>query len=285
MERIDAHCHFWDPARGDYGWLDTGPPELDPLRRVFTPEQLAGLNGQRRVVAVQAAESLAETRYLLGLAETHPEIAGVVGWVDLTRAESLADLQDLCGNPYFKGVRPMLQDLPENDWILTRPVPAVVRAILDRGLCFDALVLTRHLPHLATFVRAYPGLPVIIDHCAKPRMDGPPDPDWRSGLATLSAFPNVHCKLSGLLTELPAWLHQPEAALAAMRPIVAEVLHRFGPDRLVWGSDWPVLTLVAQHAVWEQLTDRLLEGLTGSERQAILGGNAITFYGLEKDTR
>ncbi|WP_333814275.1 amidohydrolase family protein [Tabrizicola sp.] len=283
MIRIDAHCHFWDPARGDYGWLDAGPPALDPLRRVFTPDDLAGLNGTRRVVAVQAADSVAETRYLLDLAALNPQIAGVVGWVDLARPETTETLADLARNPRLKGIRPMLQDLPEDDWILTRPAPATLRAVQDLGLRFDALVLTRHLPHLARFTASWPDLPLIIDHCAKPRMDSP-QPAWAEGMAAMAAFPHVHCKLSGLMTELPEALRQPEIALAAMRPVVDQVLHLFGPDRLLWGSDWPVLTLAATHQVWEQLTDRLLEGLTPTERAAILGGNAITFYGLEGDT-
>lgn len=282
--RIDAHCHFWDPARGDYGWLHSGPPALDPLRRIFTPDDLAPLNHNRPVVAVQAADSVAETRYLLDLAARHPRIAGVVGWVDLTRSETIEILADLARNPRFKGIRPMLQDLAEDDWITTRPDATVLRTVQDRGLRFDALVLTRHLPHLARFTAAWPDLPMVIDHCAKPRMDQL-DTAWRNGMAAMAAFPHVHCKISGLMTELPDALRQPEAALTAMRPVVDEVLRLFGPDRLLWGSDWPVLTLAASHQVWEQLTDRLLEGLTPGERQAILGGNAAKFYGLEEETR
>lgn len=283
--RIDAHCHFWDPARGDYVWLDAGPPALDPLRRIFSPDDLAALNQKRRVVAVQAAESLAETRYLLDLAAQHPQIAGVVGWVDLTHRETIETLTTLARDPRLKGIRPMLQDLAEDDWITTRPDPAVLRAVQDLGLRFDALVFARHLPHLARFTAAWPDLPMIVDHCAKPRMGGPLDPTWREGMAAMAAFPHVHCKLSGLLTELPEALRQPEAAMAAMRPVVDEVLRLFGPDRLLWGSDWPVLTLAAPYQVWEHLTDRLLDGLSLAERQAILGGNAARFYGLEEDTR
>mgnify|MGYP002372157715 CR=1 FL=1 len=284
MDRIDAHCHFWDPARGEYGWLDTGPPALDPLRRVFTPAELAQLNLSGRVVAVQAADSVAETRYLLDLAARFPQIAGVVGWIDLTRHDSVAVLADLAGTPVLKGIRPMLQDLAEDDWIVTRTDPGVLQAVQDLGLRFDALVFARHLASLARFTTAWPDLPMIIDHCAKPKMGGPLEPSWLDGMAAMAAFPHVHCKISGLLTELPDALRQPEAALAALRPVVDEVLRLFGPNRLLWGSDWPVLTLAASHQVWEQITDRLLEGLTTSERQAILGGNAAKFYGLKEDT-
>ena len=115
-------------------------------------------------------------------------------------------------------------------------------------------------------------------------MDGPPEPALAEGMAAMAAFPHVHCKLSGLMTEMPDTLHQPETALAALRPVVDQVLRLFGHDRLLWGSDWPVLTLAASHEVWEQLTDRLLEGLTPGECDAILGGNAMIFYGLEGNT-
>ncbi len=281
--RIDAHCHFWDPSRGDYGWLDAGPPTLDPLRRVFTPDDLAALNQSRRVIAVQAADSVAETRYLLDLAARHPLIAGVVGWVDLTHIETVETLADLARNPRLKGIRPMLQDLAEDDWITTRPDATVLRTVQNLGLRFDALVFARHLTHLARFAAAWPDLPMVIDHCAKPRM-APLDPAWREGMAAMAAFPQVHCKLSGLLTELAEPLRTPDSALAVLRPVVDEVLRLFGPNRLLWGSDWPVLTLAGSHDLWEHLTDRLLEGLTPEERQAILGGNAVKFYELEEDT-
>lgn len=281
MSRVDAHCHFWDPARGDYGWLDAGPAALAPLRRPFAPPELAALNGNRRVIAVQAADTVDETRYLLALAQVHPQILGVVGWADLTRADSAGVIYDLARSPKFKGLRPMLQDLPEDDWILTRPDPDILRLMVKLGLRFDALVLTRHLDPLTRFVAAWPDLPVIIDHCAKPRMGGDlPEAVWCAGIKALAALDQVHCKLSGLLTELPVALRQPEAALAAMRPVVAEVLDAFGPGRVVWGSDWPVLTLAADNALWDQLTDRLLEGLAPQERMAILGGNAERFYGI-----
>jgi L-fuconolactonase len=281
--RVDAHCHFWDPARGDYHWLDTGPARLDPLRRAFTPDDLAPLNGTRPVVLVQAADSVAESHYMLSLAAQHPQIRGVVGWVDISDPASIDHLRDLARNPVFKGIRPMLQDLAEDDWILTRTKPQVIRAVQDLGLRFDGLVLTRHLPHFLPFVQAWPDLPMIIDHCAKPQMHAGLDPAWVRGMAALAAIPHVHCKLSGLLTELPASHLAPETAFATIRPAFDTVLRLFGPDRLVWGSDWPVITLATSYDGWEQMTDRLLEGLTETERAAILCGNAIKFYGLEKD--
>jgi L-fuconolactonase len=282
MQVIDAHCHFWNPARGDYGWLMDGPDTLEPLRRVFGPNDLAALNGAGQVVAVQAADSLGETQYLLGLAAQHHQIAGVVGWVDLTAARAADDIAALAQNPAFKGVRPMLQDIADSGWINTAPRADAIAALLQHGLRFDALVQTRHLRALATFAARWPNLPLVIDHCAKPvmgksAMGGPLDADWCDGMAALAAQPQVMCKLSGLLTELPAQHPNPAAAL---RPVVDFVLRAFGPDRVMWGSDWPVLTLAASHRAWAEMTDDLLAGLPAPARAAIMGQTAARFYGI-----
>lgn len=283
MERVDAHCHFWDPGRGHYHWLKTGPAALDPLRRVCAPGDLARLNATSPVVVVQAADVLDETRYLLGLAAANPQILGVVGWVDLADPASADTLHSFAAHPKFKGIRPMLQDLAQDDWIATRPAPASVQALQDLGLRFDALVLRRHLGPLLGFAQAWPDLPIVIDHCAKPMLadSGPVEPEWRDGLAALAARETVHCKLSGLLTELPATLRSPDLAFQALKPVVDLVIDLFGPSRLMWGSDWPVLTLAADHAAWGALTDRLLDDLNEAERTAILGNTARRFYGLE----
>jgi len=282
MGRLDAHCHFWDPGRGDYHWLDAGPAAFDPLRRAFTPADLAALNGGGDVVAVQAAETVAETRFLLDLAAESPQVLGVVGWVDLADPASAAMLHTLAANPKFRGVRPMLQDLPEDDWIARRASGRVVRTLLDLGLGFDALVLSRHLPALLSFAQAWPGLSIVIDHCAKPQLAAASvlPADWRAGMTAMAALGGAHCKISGLLTELPPDLRRPDRAIRALRPVVDLMLDLFGPSRLMWGSDWPVLTLAAGHGAWRELTDELLAGLGADERADILGGTARRFYGL-----
>lgn len=282
MERIDAHCHFWQPARGDYGWLETGGPELDPLRREFLPTELAALNSGRRVVLVQAAPSEAETHFLLGLAQTAPQIAGVVGWVDLTEPQAADRLAALARNPRFKGVRPMLQDIPDLDWINTAPASKAILALQALGLRFDALVKAQHLPALRRFAARYPELPLVIDHAAKPDLVNAITPDWSKNMAELARDERIHCKLSGLLTEMgPSRLSSPALALETLQPVVDQLLAWFGPRRLMWGSDWPVVTLAASHAVWEEVTDRLLEGLSDEDRAEMLGGTAVRFYGLE----
>lgn len=273
MRRIDAHCHFWRLDRRDYGWLDGAGGPLAPIRRDFAPSDYPG---DARLIVVQAAPTLAETDYLLSLARSDRRIAGVVGWVGLDEPGAAAALRERARNPMFRGVRPMLQDIAEADWILTRPRADAIAALTELGLRFDALVLERHLPALARFVRDNPDLPIVIDHAAKPQ---PGDRmAWTEGMKSLAAIPHVHCKLSGLVTELaPGQRRDP---LLALRAIFAPLLDWFGPDRLLWGSDWPVVTLAASYADWCALTDDLLRDLTGAERAAILGGNATRFYGV-----
>lgn len=278
MQTIDAHCHFWNPARGDYGWLMNGPATLDPLRREFTPQDLAALNGAAPVVAVQAADSLAETQYLLGLAAQHRQIKGVVGWVDLTADDAAQNIAELAQNPVFKGIRPMLQDIEDSNWILTAPRSDAIAAVQQFGLRFDALVQTRHLEALAQFAARWPQMPMVIDHCAKPVMSPALGQDWLHGMAALAAQPQVMCKLSGLLTELAPNHPNP---LAALRPVVDIVLDLFGPKRVMWGSDWPVLTLAASHADWAAMTQELLAHLPHADRAAIMGQTAAQFYAIE----
>ncbi|RAH99243.1 amidohydrolase [Acuticoccus sediminis] len=285
--RIDAHCHLWRLSRGDYGWLSG--EGLDTIRRDFEPADLAAVHGSAGVahsVAVQAAPTVAETQFLLDLAEITPAIAGVVGWVDLSAPDAAETLEEIA-SPYLVGVRPMLQDLPEDDWIATRPDADAIAALKAGALRFDALVMPRHLAHLVRFVEAHPDLPVIVDHAAKPALGAPPDDPrhvaWRAGMEALGRHSGTYVKLSGLLTEMrPDQRTTPEAAAATLRPLVDDLLEWFGPSRMAWGSDWPVLTLAAPYGAWDAATALLLADLTAEERAAILRNNAATFYGLEK---
>lgn len=291
MTEIDAHCHFWTLARGDYGWLEGEGGPLARLRRDFTPDDLAddlaanlvGHHGAgAQVIAVQAAPTTAETDFLLGLPSS--SIAGVVGWADLSAEGIAGHLSDRAINPRFRGIRPMLQDIAETDWLLTAPRPEAIAALARLNLTFDALVTTRHLPVLAEFAAQNPTLAIVIDHAAKPPLaqtgaqSGAGMAEWQTGMARLAADPRISCKLSGLLTEMsPAQLADPVPVLA---PIVARLLEWFGPSRLIWGSDWPVLTLAGNYGGWHQLTGELLAELSSDERAAIMGGNARRFYGV-----
>lgn len=293
MEKIDAHCHFWSLERGDYGWLSPDNAALGPIHRDFGPAEMKPLAVTAeisRYVVVQAAPTEAETRYLLELAAKNTEIAGVVGWIDLTADDAPERITTLARDRRLKGIRPMLQDLPDDDWINSAPTEAALNALTGSGLRFDALVLPRHLMALERFILAHPSLPVVIDHAAKPALgaaaaDDPRHQMWAAGMERLAALPHVHCKLSGLLTEMrPDQYASVDKAVSVLRPYVLRLLDWFGPERLIWGSDWPVLTLAAAHDFWISVTEILLSDLTVQETDAIFGDNAKRFYGLDEVT-
>ena len=282
MQRIDAHQHLWRLARGDYRWLRADVPALAPIHRDFEPADLAPLlqrHGVNKTVLVQAADSTAETDFMLELAAAHDWIGGVVGWVDLAERDSVEALERWARQPKFKGIRPMLQDLPEDDWIATHPHADVMACLAALGLRFDALVLPRHLEALLQFVRRHPALPVVIDHAAKPRLDEGWNAvwahAWRRDMAALAAHPNVMCKFSGLLTETRS-----AEPLPLIRPAWDDLLRWFGPQRLMWGSDWPVLNLAADYARWVELSDSLIGDLGAADQQRIRHDNAREFYAL-----
>lgn len=286
--RVDSHQHFWRVSRGDYGWLRADDPAVAKLMRDFLPSNLIGTLkalGITQTVLVQAAASEAETDFLLELAGAHEFIAGVVGWVDLSRPESVTTLERWAQHGKFKGVRPMLQDLPANDWIAREPHAEVVQAMLRLGLRFDALVKPWHLEPLLRFVKRYPQLPVVIDHAAKPQLaqgwQAHWAGSWRRHLASLAAQPQVSCKLSGLLGEAPPAASRSVAeGVDTLRPVWDALLQWFGPERLMWGSDWPVLTLVADYARWVEVCDSLIGELPPAEQARVWQGNAQGFYGL-----
>ncbi len=274
--RIDAHQHFWQLAARDGAWP---PPELAPIHRDFHPGDLSTLlveNGVSATVLVQSMPSEADTRYMLGLADSHAFIGAVVGWTDLKAADAPERIAALAAHPMLRGLRPMLQDLEDDDWIDDAALAPAVEAMLRHGLRFDALVLPRHLPALLAFARRHPGLPIVIDHAAKPAMDGAPQAQWRHDIDQLAALPQVECKLSGMVTEAgPGW------TVERLRPYAHHVLQAFGPDRVMWGSDWPVLTLASGYAAWIDACEALLAHLTAAQRAAVLGLNARRFYRID----
>lgn len=273
--RIDAHQHFWRLSRGDYGWLT---PALGPIHRDFMPEDLELLierTGISGTILVQAAPTEAETGFMLSLARDHAFIEGVVGWVDFEAADAPARIASLAADPKLKGLRPMIQDLPDDDWMLQPKIDSAFRALIEHGLVFEALVLPRHLANLSVLLARHPGMRTIIDHCAKPAIAAGDLAGWAHDMWRLASETDAFCKLSGLVTEAGVgW------SVETLRPCVDLVLDSFGPARLIWGSDWPVCLLAADYASWLEATDVLLRGCTDGERHAILGGNAIRAYGL-----
>lgn len=284
MPRIDAHQHFWARARGDYDWLT---PDLAPLCRDFLPHHLAPLLaacGIQRTVLVQAAPTDAETDFLLTLADANPMIGAVVGWVDLARADAPARIARLAAHSRFRGVRPMLQDLPDPRWLLEPRLEPAFAALVDCNLSLDALIRPVHLPVLLALLERHPELRVVIDHGAKPDISGRAWQNWAPLLARLAAETNACCKLSGLVTEAgPDWTP------ADIAPYARHVLGCFGPERTLWGSDWPVLNLASDYRSWSALVDDWLAepisalglGLDAAARAMVRGGAAARFYRIE----
>lgn len=276
--QIDAHQHFWHPARGDYGWM----PKDDPtLSRPYSPADLApqlaaaGIDG---TILVQAAPTVQETEYMLGLADATPWVLGVVGWIDFENPADLGHLKRLARHPKFKGVRPMIQDLPDDAWMLRDDVQWAFRAICDLGLRFDALGFPRHLAHFRTLLNRYPDMQTVIDHCMKPQIrENSADHlhFWSEGMSRLADETAASVKFSALITEA-----NPDWTTSDLKPYTNHIFARFGPERTMWGSDWPVCRLRGEYADWHAAARTLTENLTTVDRALVFGGTAAAFYGL-----
>ncbi|MEM7709827.1 MAG: amidohydrolase family protein [Pseudomonadota bacterium] len=273
---IDAHQHYWRPVRGDYGWMPPGDPVLD---RDYLPGDLApqraalGIEG---TVLVQAAPSVAETEFLLGLADGDESIRAVVGWIDFEDPADRAALDRIAAHPRLRGVRPMIQDIPDNDWMLRSDSRWAFDALTERGLRFDALGFPRHLDQFLTLLERHPDLAVVIDHCMKPTITDPAAFDhWADGMNRLARETGAFCKLSGLVTEA-----EPDWSVETLRPYAEHVLDAFGPTRVMWGSDWPVCRLRAEYGVWFDAAWTVCAGLDDAGRAAVFGGTARAFYGI-----
>lgn len=276
MMRIDAHQHFWLLAQRNGAWP---PPELGAIHRDFLPAQLIPLlqrHGIGGTVLVQSLPNLDDTLFMLDQTASHPFIKAVVGWTDLKAADAPESIARLARNPLLKGLRPMLQDLPDDDWIADSALAPAVEAMLRHRLNLDALVLPRHLPSLLVFAKRFPALPIVIDHAAKPFIVRGEMQPWSDDIARLAALPQVYCKLSGMVTEAGA-----QWKAADLQPYVDHVLEVFGAQRVMWGSDWPVLDLAADYGRWVETSELLLSGLGEAERREVLGLSAQRFYRID----
>jgi len=273
--RIDAHVHFWSLVRGDYDWMT---PDLKEIYRDYGPEHLSphlGCAGMDEAVLVQAAATIAETEFLLGIARETDFVSGVVGWVDLESPDATETLSRLSEDSNLKGIRPMIQDIPDNDWMLRDSVSGGLSAITDLGLSFDCLVKPVHLKNLCELLNRHPNLPAVINHCAKPEIASAAFDTWAVDMQRLAEQTSAFCKLSGLVTEAGA-----DWQLQQLRPYVDHVLRCFGPDRLIFGSDWPVVNLAGGYEVWSSAAGDLLAGLSSGEQEKIFGENAVVAYRL-----
>jgi L-fuconolactonase len=276
--RIDAHQHYWRPERGDYGWM---PPDNPVLTRTYAPRDLEPIMKQAKIdatVLVQAAPTVAETEYMLGIADATPSVGKVVGWIDFEKPDDRRHLERLKHHPKFAGVRPMIQDIADDGWMLRADVQWAYEALVELDLTFDALGFSRHLKNFLTILTRYPDMRAVIDHCMKPQIrDHGTARDefrfWADGMSLLARETNACCKLSGIVTEANAgW------TVDDLRPYVEHVLETFGPERVMWGSDWPVCRLRAEHNEWRGAAEILCQGLSAPERISVFGGTAACFY-------
>jgi L-fuconolactonase len=272
---VDAHFHCWQLARGDYGWLT---PALAPIYRdvrIGDWRAQAAPCGVRAGVLVQAAPTEAETEFLLVQAEHEAAVLGVVGWTDLLAADAPERIARLAARPKLKALRPMLHDLPDPEWMLQPALTPALRAMVEQGLAFDALVRPVHLAPLLQLCLRHPDLRVVVDHAAKPDIAAAAWQPWADALARIAWRTQATCKLSGLLTEAGA-APAPQAA----RRWTSHVLACFGARRVMWGSDWPVLELAANYQAWWNETQALLGVLNPRDRAEALGGTAQRVYRL-----
>ena len=274
---VDAHHHLWDPGARRHAWLDA----LPQLRRPFGIRefsQLAAAHSVTASVLVQVLASAAETGELLTLAGRTPLLAGVVGWADLTApgiGDELARLRQLPGGDHLAGIRHLAQDEPDPDWLSRPDVRRGLRAVGDAGLVYDLLVRPGQLPAAIAVARDLGDVRFVLDHGAKPDIAHGQAEPWSTLIGELAAAPNVSCKLSGLVTEAaPGW------APAQITPYANRLLDCFGPDRLMFGSDWPVCTLAAGYGDVLGLAGALLAGLSPADRDSVLAGTAARVYRL-----
>lgn len=269
---IDAHRHFWRYNAEEFGWIDDAP-----LKRDFLPGDAARFDA---CIAVEARQSVAETEWLLSLAAEHDFIKGVVGWLPIAAHDFGARLAQFELNAKLVGLRHVIQDEPDDDFILDTQFNRGVSCLISRGLAYDILVYEKHLANVARFVDMHPDdARFVIDHFGKPA-----DFDtWRVLIADVARRPNVRCKLSGLVTELakslpPDALDTPEKLDLAAAPYLDTVLEAFGPWRLMFASDWPVVTAQCGYDAWKGVVTRFVSRLSAGEREAVMGGAAAEFY-------
>jgi L-fuconolactonase len=279
--RIDSHQHFWRYNQEEYGWIDDSMPSL---RRDFLPGDVkpelrrAGFDG---AIAVQARQTLEETRWLLELADAAPEIVGIIGWVDLRAANVRSQLAEFKTNAKFLGVRHVVQSEPDDRFLLQPEFLRGITALEEFGLTYDILIYTKHLPVAAEFVARFPRQRFVLDHLAKPPIKAQQIQPWESGIRTLAKFENVMCKVSGLVTEADWKGWKP----GDITPYLDVAFEAFGPDRLMIGSDWPVCTVAGSYAQVMELVSEYVERFSAGVREAVFGENADRFWGLQSPGR
>lgn len=275
---IDAHQHFWRITRGDYGWLT---PQQGVLYRDFAPEDLRQELADCHVTAtvvVQAAPTEAETRFLIGLSRDHAEIRDIIGWVDFEAPDVRTRVRALVaeGGGKLKGLRPMVQDIEDSNWLARPALDAAFEVLMENDLTFDALAKPVHLEALLQRLRQYPGLAAVLDHAGKPDIAAGSFEPWAKHIERLAGTTSMCCKLSGLLTEA-----EPAAGVEVLDPYVAHVFACFGPERVMWGSDWPVVTTRASYREWLDMARRLVARHAPGSEESVFRSCAMRCYRLD----
>ncbi|MEZ6041393.1 MAG: amidohydrolase family protein [Planctomycetaceae bacterium] len=275
---IDSHQHFWQlDLPFEYDWLRT--LQHQKICRNYLPEDLvphltaAGVDAS---VFVQTQHNLDENRWALSLAQANPFIAGIVGWVDLASTECEDQLQEFLEDPLFVGVRHITQDEPDDDFILRMDVLQRLKVLEKHQIPFDLLFYTRHLKHAVSLAQLLPELPMVIDHLSKPNIEDASIADWSRDLKAAAAYPNLYCKLSGMITEAN-WNNW---TVDDLRPYVFTALEAFGAERCMFGSDWPVCELAGTYQQVFDALNQALGEISESEREQIFGKTAASFYKL-----
>jgi len=279
MQIIDAHHHFWDPSRGDYSWM---PQDNKILNRKYDLEDLAKDSRSidlYKTVLVQAAATNAETEYMLNIAENSDLVSGVVGWVNFEDPNQLKQLKTFAKNPKFVGVRPMIQDIPDENWVLNKDFDIFFKTIIDLDLSFDALGFPIHLDNFYIIASKYPSLRFVIDHLMKPKIcnnDQKEFDHWKNGMSKFSNLDNVYCKFSGMVTEAcKNWTEDD------LKLYTNEIFQIFTDKKILWGSDWPVCNLRTDYIGWFNTAQNLTNNLSLDQKQNIFYENAIKFYKLK----
>jgi L-fuconolactonase len=280
MMRIDAHQHFWNLEKVEYPWLVPAYGSIYRSIEAAELEPLLKANGIDKTVIVQAMDSYEDTDYMLETAAQHDWVAGVVGWVPLNKPDEAAKkLEHYTKNPLFKGIRHLIHEEKDPNWVIQDAVIEGLKVLASFGLTFDVVaVLPEHLRHVSTLAKKIPNLKLVIDHLAKPLIKDKQMEPWASLIKQAAAYPNVYAKLSGLNTaaDWESW------SSADIKPYIDYAFDIFGAERLLFGSDWPVANLAGDYTkVWVE-TNKALEGRSQAEIDNVLGGTAREFYGLGK---
>ena len=277
MEKIDAHQHFWRYDSNEYPWIDE---RMESLKKDHLPEDLEnaqselGFNGS---IAVQARQSIEETRWLLQLANADERIKGVVGWVDLKSNQVEECLSEFADNPRFVGVRHVVQDESDDRFILQKEFLHGISRLNDYNLTYDILIYPKQLPATLKFVKEFPDQPFVLDHIAKPDIKTGVLEPWATQMRELASHANVHCKISGIVTEADWWGWKPEQ----FHPYLSVILESFRPERLMIGSDWPVCRLAGEYTPVMQLAIDFMQAKAPDHMDEFLGGNALAFFGTK----